>query len=394
MQQDVVIVAARRSPIGKLAGSLSDLSAVELGAAVIADMLRETSLDPASVDEVIMGQVLSGGAGQNPARQAALKAGLPVATTASTLNMVCGAGQKSLHGAVQAIRCGDAEVMIAGGQDSMSRAPHLLFAGRKGQRMGDATMRDMMVIDGLWDAFHDVHMGETAEHLAERYQVTRDEQDAFAQNSQRKAAHALETDRFSDEIVPIDVPARNGLVRVGIDEHPQPGTSLESLGRLRPAFRSGGTVTAGNASGLNDGAAALIVVSEHRARMEGLTPLARVAGYAAAGVEPMDMGIAPAFAARRALERAGWRATDLDLMEINEAFAAQAIAVDREMGWDTDIVNVNGGAIALGHPLAASGTRILVTLIHEMRKRGSRKGLAALCIGGGQGIATCIEMAN
>lgn len=394
MKEDVVIVAARRSPIGKLGGALAQLSAVDLGAAVVKTMLDEGGVDPTCVDEVVMGQVLSGGAGQNPARQTALKAGLPIRATASTVNMVCGAGQKSLHSAIQAIRCGDAEVVIAGGQDSMTQAPHLVYGMRKGHKMGHVPMKDMMVVDGLWDAFHDVHMGETAEHLAERYQVTRAEQDTFAEFSQAKAARAIERQIFAEEIVPIDWVTSRGAHRVAEDEHPLKDTTLESLSRLKPVFRPDGTITAGNASGLNDGAAALLVMAAGRAEKEGLRPLARIAGYAAAAVEPMDMGIAPAFAARKALAKAGWALEDIDLLEINEAFAAQAIAVDREMGWNTEIVNVNGGAIALGHPLAASGTRIVVTLLHEMRRRQARRGLAALCIGGGQGIATCLELAD
>ncbi|RWE78861.1 acetyl-CoA C-acetyltransferase [Mesorhizobium sp.] len=387
----VYIVAAKRTPIGKLNGAFASLSAAGLGAQLIQAMLAETQLAPDAVGEVIMGQVLTGGAGQNPARQAALKAGLPVGVPAMTVNKVCGAGQKSIHLAAQAIRCGDADCVVAGGQDSMTSAPHFISGVRGGIRMGDRTVKDSMITDGLWDAFHQVHMGVTAEALAQRYQITREEQDRFALRSQGKADAAIQAGRFDDEIAPVSIKARQGDVVIERDEHPSPSTTMEGLGRLRPVFDAAGTITAGNSSGLNDGAAAVLVMSEARMKELGLTPLARIASYASAGVEPMDMGLGPVAASRRALDKAGWRASDLDAMEINEAFAAQAIAVNREMGWNEDIINMSGGAIALGHPLAGSGCRIVVTLLHEMVRRGAKKGLASLCIGGGQGVAICLE---
>ncbi|RWD72013.1 acetyl-CoA C-acetyltransferase [Mesorhizobium sp.] len=387
----VYIVAAKRTPIGKLNGAFASLSAAGLGAQLIQAMLAETQLAPDAVGEVIMGQVLTGGAGQNPARQAALKAGLPVGVPAMTVNKVCGAGQKSIHLAAQAIRCGDADCVIAGGQDSMTSAPHVIHGVRAGIRMGDRTVKDSMITDGLWDAFHQVHMGVIAEALAQRYQITREEQDRFALRSQEKADAAIQAGRFDDEIAPVSIKARQGDVVIERDEHPNPSTTMELLGRLRPVFDAAGTITAGNSSGLNDGAAAVLVMSEARMEKLGLTPLARIASYASAGVEPMDMGLGPVAASRRALDKAGWRAADLNAMEINEAFAAQAIAVNREMGWNEDIINMSGGAIALGHPLAGSGCRIVVTLLHEMVRRGAKKGLASLCIGGGQGVAICLE---
>jgi acetyl-CoA C-acetyltransferase len=389
--QDVFIVAARRTPIARLNGAFATLPAAELGATVIRALLDETGIEDGAVSEIIMGQVLTGGAGQNPARQAALKAGIPVAVPAMTVNKVCGAGQKSIHLAAQAIRCGDADVVIAGGQDSMTQAPHLLYGLRAGARMGEQTVKDSMIVDGLWDAFNQVHMGVTVEGLARRYQITRDEQDRFAQASQDKAAAAIEAERFDSEIVPVTVTARRESRAVTADEHPNAASTLDSLSRLRPVFDADGTITAGNSSGLNDGAAAVMVVSERRMAEFGLTPLARIASYASAGVEPMDMGLGPVAASRKALEKAGWKAADLDLLEINEAFAAQAIAVNREMRWDDIPINVNGGAIALGHPLAGSGCRIVVTLLHEMLKRDARRGLASLCIGGGQGVSICLE---
>lgn len=391
MERDIVITAARRTPIGKLNGGLASQSAAALGAAVMAALLEDAGLEGGDIDEIIMGQVLTGGAGQNPARQAALAAGIPVNVPAMTVNKVCGAGQKSIHLAAQAIRCGDAQIVVAGGQDSMSQAPHLLYGMRDGVRMGDTVVKDSMIIDGLWDSFHDVHMGETAEHLANRYQVRRDEQDRFALASQDKASSAVEAGRFAAEIVPVTYSTRRGDITVSADEHPNPGTDLEKLGRLRPVFDPAGTVTAGNSSGLNDGASAVLVMSGKRAATLGLEPLARIASYASAGVEPMDMGLGPVAASRAALAKAGWSVDDLDLLEVNEAFAAQAIAVNREMGWDPDRINVNGGAIALGHPLAGSGCRIVVTLLHEMKKRNARRGLASLCIGGGLGVAICLE---
>ena len=391
LQDAVYIVAAKRTPIGKLNGALASLSAAELGGQLIQAMLAETGLAPDAVSEVIMGQVLTGGAGQNPARQASLRGGLPVSVPAMTVNKVCGAGQKSIHLAAQAIRCGDADCVIAGGQDSMTSAPHFMSGIRGGVRMGDRVVKDSIITDGLWDAFHQVHMGVTVESLAQRYQITRDEQDRFALRSQEKADAAIRSGRFGDEIVPVSIKTRQGDVIVGRDEHPNPATTLEGLGRLKPVFDPAGTITAGNASGLNDGAAAVLVMSETRMNELGLKPLARIASYASAGVEPMDMGLGPVAASYLALEKAGWQAYELDVMEINEAFAAQAIAVNREMGWNEEIINISGGAIALGHPLAGSGCRIVVTLLHEMTRRNARKGLASLCIGGGQGVAICLE---
>lgn len=391
MEHEIVIAAARRTPIGKLNGGLASQSAAALGASVLSALLAEAGIEGRDVDEVILGQVLTGGAGQNPARQAALGAGMPVQVPAMTVNKVCGAGQKSIHLAAQAIRCGDAQVVVAGGQDSMSQSPHVLYGMRAGVRMGDQTVKDSMVVDGLWDAFHDVHMGTTAENLANRYRIRREDQDHFALASQQKAQAAVAAGRFSDEIVPITVSSRRGDVVLDADEHPNPDTNPDKLARLRPVFDPEGTVTAGNSSGLNDGASAVLVMSGKKAAELGLEPLARIASYASAGVEPMDMGLGPVAASRAALSKAGWRADDLDLMEINEAFAAQAIAVNREMGWDPARINVNGGAIALGHPLAGSGCRIVVTLLHEMKKRNARRGLASLCIGGGLGVAICLE---
>ena len=391
LQDAVYIVAAKRTPIGKLNGALASLSAAELGGQLIQAMLAETGVATDAVSEVIMGQVLTGGAGQNPARQASLRGGLPVSVPAMTVNKVCGAGQKSIHLAAQAIRCGDADCVIAGGQDSMTSAPHFMSGIRGGVRMGDRVVKDSIITDGLWDAFHQVHMGVTVESLAQRYQITRDEQDRFALRSQEKAEAAIRSGRFGDEIVPVSIKTRQGDVIVDRDEHPSPATTLEGLGRLKPVFDRAGTITAGNASGLNDGAAAVLVMSETRMNELGLKPLARIASYASAGVEPMDMGLGPVAASYLALEKAGWQAHELDVMEINEAFAAQAIAVNREMGWNEEIINISGGAIALGHPLAGSGCRIVVTLLHEMTRRNARKGLASLCIGGGQGVAICLE---
>lgn len=390
--REVVIVAATRTAIGSFQGSLANLPAPELGAAVIRRLLEQTGLDGAAVDEVILGQVLTAGAGQNPARQAAIRAGLPHAVPAMTLNKVCGSGLKALHLAAQAIRCGDAEVVIAGGQENMSLAPYVLPGARTGLRMGHAQLVDTMIRDGLWDAFNDYHMGITAENLVEKYGLTRELQDAFAAESQRKAAAAIEAGRFREEITPILIPQRKGEpVAFAIDEQPRPGTTAETLAKLKPAFKKDGTVTAGNASTLNDGAAAVLLMSADKARALGLPVLARIAAYANAGVDPAIMGIGPVSATRRCLDKAGWTLDDLDLIEANEAFAAQALAVGQELGWDAAKVNVNGGAIALGHPIGASGCRILVSLLHEMLKRDAKKGLATLCIGGGQGVALAIE---
>ncbi|WP_439860911.1 acetyl-CoA C-acetyltransferase [Pseudomonas sp. MBLB4136] len=390
--QEVVIVAATRTAIGSFQGSLSGIPAVELGAAVIRRLLEQTGLNGAEVDEVILGQVLTAGAGQNPARQAAIHAGLPHAVPALTLNKVCGSGLKALHLGAQAIRCGDAEVIIAGGMENMSLAPHVVPSMRSGLRMGHGKLIDTMIHDGLWDAFNDYHMGITAENLVEKYGISRAEQDAFAAASQRKAAAAIESGRFADEITPILIPQRKGEPKAfATDEQPRAGTTPESLAALKPAFKKDGSVTSGNASSLNDGAAAVLLMSAAKAEALGLPVLARIAAYANAGVDPAIMGIAPVSATRRCLDKAGWSLEQLDLIEANEAFAAQALAVGKELGWNADKVNVNGGAIALGHPIGGSGCRVLVTLLHEMIKRNAKKGLATLCIGGGQGVALAIE---
>ncbi|CAK9887443.1 MULTISPECIES: acetyl-CoA C-acetyltransferase [Pseudomonas] len=390
--QDVVIVAATRTAVGSYQGALANIPAVDLGAAVIRQLLTQTGIDAELVDEVILGQVLTAGAGQNPARQAAIKAGLPHAVPAMTLNKVCGSGLKALHLATQAIRCGDAEVIIAGGQENMSLANYVMPGARTGLRMGHSTLIDSMISDGLWDAFNDYHMGITAENLVEKYGISREEQDAFAAASQQKATAAIEARRFVDEITPILIPQRKGEpVAFATDEQPRAGTTAESLGKLKPAFKKDGTVTAGNASSLNDGAAAVLLMSAAKAQQLGLPILARIKAYANAGVDPAIMGIGPVSATRRCLDKAGWQLSDLDLIEANEAFAAQALSVGKELGWDASKVNVNGGAIALGHPIGASGCRVLVTLLHEMIKRDVSKGLATLCIGGGQGVALAIE---
>ncbi|WP_273863583.1 acetyl-CoA C-acetyltransferase, partial [Pseudomonas sp. B3G-3] len=374
--QDVVIVAATRTAVGSFQGSLANISAVDLGAAVIRQLLAQTGLDGAQVDEVIMGQVLTAGAGQNPARQAAIKAGLPHAVPALTLNKVCGSGLKALHLGAQAIRCGDAEVIIAGGQENMSLANYVLPGARTGLRMGHSQIVDSMISDGLWDAFNDYHMGITAENLVDKYAISREAQDAFAAASQQKAVAAIEGGRFVDEITPILIPQRKGdPVAFATDEQPRAGTTAESLGKLKPAFKKDGTVTAGNASSLNDGAAAVILMSAAKAKALGLPVLAKIAAYANAGVDPAIMGIGPVSATRRCLDKAGWSLEQLDLIEANEAFAAQALSVGKELGWDASKVNVNGGAIALGHPIGASGCRVLVTLLHEMLKRDAKKGL-------------------
>ncbi|WP_328716759.1 acetyl-CoA C-acetyltransferase [Halomonas elongata] len=388
---EVVIVAARRTAVGAFGGSLAGIPASDLGAHVIKDILAGTGVDADQVDEVLLGQVLTAGTGQNPARQASIKAGLPEAVPAMTINKVCGSGLKALHLATQAIRCGDAELILAGGQENMSLSPHVLPNSRNGQRMGDWKAIDSMVHDGLWDAFNDYHMGITAENLAEKYGITREAMDEFAAGSQQKAAAAIREGRFKGQIVGIDIPQRKGdPVHFDTDENPREVTA-EKLGAMRPAFKKDGSVTAGNASALNDGAAVVMMCSAEKAEALGLTPLARIKAYANAGVDPSIMGIGPAPATRRCMERAGWSLDELDLIEANEAFAAQALSVNKELGWDTDKVNVNGGAIALGHPIGASGCRILVTLVHEMIARDAHKGLATLCIGGGQGVALAIE---
>ena len=390
--REVVIVAARRTAVGAFQGALSSVPAVELGAAVIRQLLADSGLPAEQVDEVLLGQVLSAGCGQNPARQSALRAGLPHTVPAMTLNKVCGSGLKAVMLGAQAIACGDAEVIIAGGQENMSLSPHVLSGSRNGLRMGHGQLLDSMIHDGLWDAFNDYHMGITAENLAEQYGISRGEQDAFAARSQQRACAAIEAGRFLAEICPIEIPQRKGpSLIVAADEQPRASSTLEVLGKLRPAFKADGSVTAGNASTLNDGAAAVLLMSADKAAALGLPVMARIKAHASAGVDPAIMGIGPVFATCKALEKAGWSLEQLDLIEANEAFAAQAIAVGRELHWDSAKVNVNGGAIALGHPIGASGCRILVSLIHEMQRRDAHKGLATLCIGGGQGVALAIE---
>ena len=388
---DVVIVAALRTAIGKFGGTLAKTPASDLGAHIIAALVKQTGISGDQISEVVLGQVLTAATGQNPARQAAMKAGLPDMVPAMTINKVCGSGLKATHLAAQAIKAGDAEVVIAGGQENMSIAPHSLSGVRDGIRMGDGKLVDTMIVDGLWDAYNHYHMGVTAENVAKKWGVTREQQDAFAAASQQKAEAAQKAGRFNDEIVPFTISARKGDIVFDADEFPRHGTTAESLGGLRPAFAKDGTVTAGNASGLNDGAAAVLMMSAKKADQLGLQPLARIKAYSSAGVDPSIMGIGPIPASKLCLKKAGWSATDLDLLEINEAFAAQAITVNSEMGWDTANVNVNGGAIALGHPIGASGCRILVTLLHEMIKRDAKKGLASLCIGGGMGVALAVE---
>ena len=390
--QEVVIVAATRTAIGSFQGSLATVPAAELGAAVIRQLLAKTGLTGNQVDEVILGQVLTAGCGQNPARQAAILAGLPHTVPALTLNKLCGSGLKALHLATQAIRCGDAEVVIAGGMENMSLAPYVLPAARTGLRMGHAKMLDSLLHDGLMDAFNDYHMGITAENLADKYQLTREQQDAFAAASQQKACAAIEAGRFADEITPILIPQRKGdPLAFDVDEQPRAGITADALAKLKPAFKKDGSVTAGNASTINDGAAAVVLMSATKAKALGLPVLARIAGYANAGVDPAIMGIGPVAATRSCLAKAGWSLDQLDLIEANEAFAAQSLAVGKELQWDMDKVNVNGGAIALGHPIGASGCRVLVSLLHEMIKRDAKKGLATLCIGGGMGVALAIE---
>ncbi|MCG7871271.1 MAG: acetyl-CoA C-acetyltransferase [Candidatus Thiodiazotropha lotti] len=394
MSENIVIVGAARSAIGTFGGSLAKIPGHELGATVIKGLLERAGVKPDQVDEVILGQVLTAGTGQNPARQASLAAGLPVETPALTINKVCGSGLKAVHLAMQAVACGDAEIVVAGGQENMSLAPHVLPNSRNGSKMGDWKMVDTMIKDGLWDAFNNYHMGTTAENIAQKFGFTREAQDEFAAASQQKTEAALNDQVFSDEIVPIEIPQRRGdPVVFDRDEFPRAGTTAESLGKLRPAFSKEGSVTAGNASGLNDGAAVVLVMSESRAKELGLTPMAKIVAFSSAGVDPAIMGTGPIPASTKCLEKAGWKADDLDRIEANEAFAAQAMCVNKEMGWDTDKVNVHGGAIALGHPIGASGCRVLVTLLHEMQRSNSQKGLATLCIGGGQGVAMAVEKA-
>ena len=392
MADNVVIVAAVRTAIGSFGGALSQIPAHELGAHVIKALLDKTGLKPEQIDEVIMGQVLTAGSGQNPARQAAIQAGLPNSCPAMTINKVCGSGLKAVHLAAQAIKCGDADIIIAGGQENMSMAPHVLPKSRQGQRLGDWKLTDTMIVDGLWDAFNNYHMGTTAENIARKYSFDRSGQDEFAAGSQQKTQAAQEAGTFDEEIVPVEIPQRKGdPIVFNRDEFPRHGTTAETLAKLRPAFEKEGTVTAGNASGINDGAAALLVMSADMADKLGLAPIANVTAYSSAGVDPAIMGTGPIPASQKCLHKAGWSVDDLDLVESNEAFAAQSMSVNSELGWDTSKVNVNGGAIALGHPIGASGARVLVTLLHEMQRRDARKGLATLCIGGGQGVAIAVE---
>jgi acetyl-CoA C-acetyltransferase len=390
--EDIVIVSAARTAVGKFGGSLAGIAATELGAIVIREVLARANLGNDQIGEVIMGQVLAAGAGQNPARQALIKSGVAKETPALTINAVCGSGLKAVMLAAQAIATGDSEIVVAGGQENMSLAPHVLPNSRNGQRMGDWKLVDTMIVDGLWDVYNQYHMGITAENVAKKYEISRDAQDELALGSQTKAAAAQDAGRFKDEIVGVHIPQKKGEpVVFDKDEFINRKTSAEGLAGLRPAFDKAGGVTAGNASGLNDGAAAVVVMTAKKAAALGLTPLGRIASYATAGLDPSIMGMGPVPASTKALQRAGWKAADLDLLEINEAFAAQACAVHREMGWDTSKVNVNGGAIAIGHPIGASGCRILVTLLHEMQRRGAKKGIASLCIGGGMGVALTIE---
>jgi acetyl-CoA C-acetyltransferase len=389
--EEIYIVGAARTPIGKFGGSLATTPAAALGALVIRKVLERARVAPDQVSEVIMGQVLAAGVGQNPARQAAIKAGLPEMIPAMTINKVCGSGLKAAMLGAQSIAHGDADIVVAGGQESMSLSPHALMGSRDGFRMGDAKMIDTMIIDGLWDVYNQYHMGVTAENVAKEYAVTREEQDEFAVNSQRKTEAAQKAGRFKDEIVTVEIASRKGPVMFADDEYPRHGATLEAMKSLKPAFDKNGTVTAGNASGINDGAAAVVLCNAKKLKELGLKPLARIKAFASAGVDPKYMGMGPVPASKRTLARAGWEPKDLDLLEINEAFAAQAIAVNRQMGWDLAKVNVNGGAIALGHPIGASGCRVLVTLLHEMQKRDARRGLASLCIGGGMGVALAVE---
>ncbi len=387
---DIVIVGAARTPVGSFNGALSSVPAHELGAIAVKAAVERAKVSPNEVDEVILGQILTAGQGQNPARQAAMKAGIPQEATAWNLNQLCGSGLRAVALGMQQIANGDAKIIVAGGQESMSQAQHVSYM-RGGTKMGDVKFLDSMLRDGLMDAFHGYHMGNTAENIAQRWQITREEQDAFAVGSQNKAEAAQKAGKFKDEIVPVTIASKKGDIVVDQDEYIRPGTTLDSVAKLKPAFNKEGSVTAGNASGINDGAAAVVLMTAAEAEKRGLKPLARIASWATAGVDPAIMGTGPIPASRKALEKAGWSIDDLDLVEANEAFAAQAIAVNKDLGWNTDKVNVNGGAIAIGHPIGASGARVLVTLLHEMQKRGAKKGLATLCIGGGMGIAMCLE---
>jgi acetyl-CoA C-acetyltransferase len=387
---DVVVAGAARTPVGAFNGSLSSLPASQLGAVAIKEAMKRAKVEAAEVDEAIMGQILIAGQGQNPARQAAVEAGIPYDKTAYQINQLCGSGLRAVALGSQAVQVGDSRIVVCGGQENMSMAPHVAHL-RNGQKMGDLSMVDSMIKDGLWDAFNGYHMGNTAENVAKQWQITREQQDAFAAASQNKAEAAQKSGRFSDEIVPVTIRTRKGETVVDTDEYPRHGVTAEALAGLRPAFNKEGSVTAGNASGINDGAAAVVLMSSDDAAKRGVKPLARIVSWATCGVDPAIMGTGPIPSSRRALEKAGWSVGDLDLVEANEAFAAQALAVNKDMGWDPAKVNVNGGAIAIGHPIGASGARVLVTLLHEMAKRDAKKGLATLCIGGGMGIAMCLE---
>jgi acetyl-CoA C-acetyltransferase len=387
---DIVIASAARTPVGAFNGGLSSLPAHKLGEIAISEALRRANVEPKDVSEVIMGQILAAGEGQNPARQAAIAAGIPFEVTAYGVNQLCGSGLRTVALGYQAIRNGDSQIVVAGGQESMSQAPHCIHL-RNGVKMGDAELVDTMIRDGLWDAFNGYHMGNTAENVAQRWQITREQQDHLAAGSQSKAEAAQKVGRFKDEIVPVKIATRRGETVIDTDEHPKHGTTVEVLSKLRPAFDKNGTVTAGNASGINDGAAAVVLMTAAEAEKRGLKSLARIVSWATAGVDPAIMGTGPIPASRMALKKAGWSPDDLELIEANEAFAAQACAVNKDLGWNVEKVNVNGGAIALGHPIGASGARVLVTLLHEMQKRNVHKGLATLCIGGGMGIAMCVE---
>jgi acetyl-CoA C-acetyltransferase len=388
--QAIVVVGAARTPVGSFNGAFANTPAHDLGKVAITEALKRAKVEPGEVDEVILGQILTAGQGQNPARQAAINSGIPQEATAWGLNQLCGSGLRAVAIGMQQIAGGDADIIVAGGQESMSMAPHAAYM-RSGTKMGDFKLVDTMIKDGLWDAFNGYHMGTTAENVAQRWQLTRDEQDKFAVASQNKAEAAQKAGRFKDEIAPVTVPGRKGDVVVDQDEYIRAGATLESVAKLKPAFSKDGTVTAGNASGINDGAAAVVLMRADEAEKRGLTPLARIVSWATAGVDPAIMGTGPIPASRRALEKAGWKVGDLDLVEANEAFAAQACAVNKDMGWDLEKVNVNGGAIAIGHPIGASGARVFVTLLHEMQRRNAKKGLATLCIGGGMGVAMCVE---
>lgn len=390
--REVVIVSAVRTPVGTFAGSLKDVPAVQLGVVAVKEAIQRAGIEAAQVENVVLGNVLQAGLGQNTARQVLIHSGIPQEVPAMTINKVCASGLRSVSLAAQIIKAGDADIIVAGGIENMSAAPYAMPGARWGYRMGDSNLTDIMIKDGLWDAFNQYHMGITAENVAERWKLTREELDTFAFESQQKAENAIKAGKFKDEIVPVEIAGKKGVTVFDTDEHPRFGTTLDALSRLKPAFKKDGIVTAGNSSGINDGAAALVVMSLEKAKALGLKPIARIASYASAGVEPAIMGTGPIPASRKALEKAGWKPQDLDLIEANEAFASQAVVVNKEMGWDTAKVNVNGGAIAIGHPIGASGARILVTLLHEMKKRGAKKGIATLCIGGGQGSAITVEM--